>query len=66
MEDLEHSSYFASQEQEYAFSIDDLMDQYSDVELHLVYTYVKNRTVAEDLTQVIFIKCYEKVKGSLL
>lgn len=41
--------------------IDQLMQEYSDDILHLVYTYVKNRTTAEDLTQEIFIKCYEKL-----
>lgn len=42
--------------------IDQLMREYSDDILHLVYTYVKNRTIAEDLAQEIFIKCYEKLK----
>ena len=41
--------------------IDQLMNEYSDGILHLVYTYVKNRVTAEDLTQEIFIKCYEKL-----
>ncbi|MED4036472.1 sigma-70 family RNA polymerase sigma factor [Niallia taxi] len=41
--------------------IDQLMQEYSDDILHLVYTYVKNPTTAEDLTQEIFIKCYEKL-----
>jgi len=41
--------------------ISQLMDEYSDGILHLVFTYVKNRTTAEDLTQEIFIKCYEKL-----
>lgn len=41
--------------------IDQLMDEYGDDILHLVYTYVKNRATAEDLTQEIFIKCYEKL-----
>ncbi|WP_078596546.1 sigma-70 family RNA polymerase sigma factor [Evansella clarkii] len=41
--------------------IDKLMDEYSDAILHLVYTYVKNETTAEDLTQEIFIKCFEKL-----
>ncbi|MFJ7827436.1 sigma-70 family RNA polymerase sigma factor [Psychrobacillus sp. NPDC096623] len=41
--------------------IDQLMREYSDHILHLVYTYVKNRTIAEDLAQEIFIKCYEKL-----
>jgi RNA polymerase sigma-70 factor, ECF subfamily len=41
--------------------IDQLMQEYSDNILHLVYSYVKNRTTAEDLTQEIFLKCYEKL-----
>ncbi|PWU70051.1 MULTISPECIES: sigma-70 family RNA polymerase sigma factor [Gracilibacillus] len=41
--------------------ITQLMDEYSDGILYLVYTYVKNRTIAEDLTQEIFLKCYEKL-----
>ncbi|MDI2588592.1 sigma-70 family RNA polymerase sigma factor [Psychrobacillus sp. NEAU-3TGS] len=41
--------------------IDQLMREYSDDILHLVYTYVKNRTIAEDLAQEIFIKCFEKL-----
>ncbi|GGA29812.1 sigma-70 family RNA polymerase sigma factor [Psychrobacillus lasiicapitis] len=41
--------------------IDQLMREYSNDILHLVYTYVKNRTIAEDLAQEIFIKCYKKL-----
>ncbi|UTR10006.1 sigma-70 family RNA polymerase sigma factor [Evansella sp. LMS18] len=41
--------------------IDKLMDEYSDAILHLAYTYVKNETTAEDLTQEIFIKSFEKL-----
>lgn len=41
--------------------IGQLMDNYSNDVLHLVFSYVKNRTTAEDLTQEIFIKCYEKL-----
>lgn len=41
--------------------IDQLMNEYGDGILHLVYTYVKNETTAEDLTQEIFIKCYERL-----
>src|SRR5690554_3009092 len=41
--------------------IDQLMHEYSDDIMHLVYTYVKNHATAEDLTQEIFIKCYEKL-----
>lgn len=41
--------------------IDNLMNEHSDDILHFVYTYVRNHTIAEDLTQEIFIKCYEKL-----
>ncbi|MBU9712816.1 sigma-70 family RNA polymerase sigma factor [Evansella tamaricis] len=41
--------------------LDQLMTSYSQGILQLVYTYVKNHTTAEDLTQEIFIKCYEKM-----
>ena len=37
-----------------------LIDEYSDRILHLAYTYVHNKVIAEDLTQEIFIKCYER------
>lgn len=42
--------------------IQELMNENGDAVLHLVFTYVKNRTIAEDLTQEIFIKCYEKLE----
>ncbi len=41
--------------------LDQLMQEYSDGILHLAYTYVKNKVTAEDLTQEIFIKCYENL-----
>lgn len=41
--------------------IHDLMDQYGTSVLHLVYSYVRNRQTAEDLTQEIFLKCFEKL-----
>jgi RNA polymerase sigma-70 factor, ECF subfamily len=41
--------------------INDLMDRYGTEVLHLTYTYVRNRQTAEDLTQEIFIKCFEKL-----
>ena len=37
-----------------------IIDEYSDRILHLTYTYVKNKSTAEDLTQEIFMKCYER------
>ncbi|UGB28701.1 sigma-70 family RNA polymerase sigma factor [Metabacillus sp. B2-18] len=39
--------------------MDEIMKRYGQEILHLVYSYVKNKAVAEDLTQEIFIKCYK-------
>ncbi|WP_439116679.1 sigma-70 family RNA polymerase sigma factor [Metabacillus litoralis] len=41
--------------------IDQLMDQYGNAILHLAYSYVGNKEVAEDLTQDIFVKCYQRL-----
>lgn len=41
--------------------LDRIMDLYGQDILQLVYTYVKNKDVAEDLTQEIFIKCYRNL-----
>ncbi|PYZ99144.1 RNA polymerase factor sigma C [Alteribacter lacisalsi] len=41
--------------------VDHLIDVYGDRILHMAYTYVKNEATAEDLTQDVFIKCYEKL-----
>nr|WP_246569977.1 sigma-70 family RNA polymerase sigma factor [Lentibacillus saliphilus] len=38
--------------------MDDIMTHYGQDILQLVYSYVKDQDVAEDLTQEIFIKCY--------
>jgi RNA polymerase sigma-70 factor, ECF subfamily len=41
--------------------IDRMMDLYGQDTLQLVYSYVKNKELAEDLTQEIFIKCYKNL-----
>ncbi|WP_413465991.1 sigma-70 family RNA polymerase sigma factor [Metabacillus litoralis] len=41
--------------------LDDLMDKYGNSILQLAYFYVGNKEVAEDLTQEIFVKCYQKL-----
>lgn len=41
--------------------IDEVMTKYGQDILQLVYSYVKNREIAEDLTQDIFIKCYKSL-----
>ncbi|MFJ7994895.1 sigma-70 family RNA polymerase sigma factor [Peribacillus frigoritolerans] len=39
--------------------LDEIMSLYGQDILQLVYSYVKDSVVAEDLTQEIFIKCYK-------
>ncbi|MFD2444166.1 sigma-70 family RNA polymerase sigma factor [Bacillus sp. CGMCC 1.16607] len=41
--------------------IDEIMNRYGQEILQLVYSYVNNKEVAEDLTQDIFIKCYKSI-----
>ncbi|MFB6465510.1 sigma-70 family RNA polymerase sigma factor [Cytobacillus sp. Hz8] len=41
--------------------IDELMTQFGQEILQLVFSYVKNREIAEDLTQDIFVKCYKSL-----
>lgn len=42
-------------------AIHEIMDIYGQSVLQLVYAYVKNKAVAEDLTQEIFVKCYKNL-----
>lgn len=46
---------------EHQETINQLMTEHGTQVLHLAYSYVRNRQTAEDLTQEIFIKCYEKL-----
>jgi RNA polymerase sigma-70 factor (ECF subfamily) len=39
--------------------IDEIMIRYGQEVLQLVFSYVKNRAIAEDLTQDIFVKCFK-------
>jgi RNA polymerase sigma-70 factor, ECF subfamily len=41
--------------------IDEIMIRYGQEILQLVYSYVNNNEVAEDLTQDIFVKCYKSL-----
>ena len=41
--------------------IDELMKSYGQDILQLVYTYVHHHVIAEDLTQEIFLKCYQSL-----
>ncbi|WP_338752750.1 sigma-70 family RNA polymerase sigma factor [Bacillus sp. FJAT-52991] len=42
---------------------DQIMKEYGQDVLELVYSYVKNKSVAEDLTQEIFVKCYRSLNS---
>jgi RNA polymerase sigma-70 factor, ECF subfamily len=50
---------FLSQDKE--LLIDKIMDQYGQEILQLAYSYVNNKAIAEDLTQDIFVKCYNSL-----
>ncbi|MGV3467241.1 MAG: sigma-70 family RNA polymerase sigma factor [Heyndrickxia sp.] len=39
--------------------IDEIMTRYGQDILRLVYSYVDNKAIAEELTQDIFVKCYK-------
>jgi len=39
----------------------EIMNRYGQEVLQLVYSYVENKAIAEDLTQEIFIKCYRSL-----
>ncbi|MGG1677822.1 sigma-70 family RNA polymerase sigma factor [Neobacillus sp. NRS-1170] len=41
--------------------IDDLMNLYSQKVYLLAYSYVKDRGLAEDISQEVFIKCYKSL-----
>jgi len=41
--------------------IEEIMNKYGQEILQLVYSYVNNKEVAEDLTQDIFVKCYKSL-----
>ncbi|MFD2657598.1 sigma-70 family RNA polymerase sigma factor [Gracilibacillus thailandensis] len=39
----------------------DLMEKYGDIVFRIAFTYVKEKHLAEDLAQEIFIKCYQSL-----
>lgn len=45
----------------YEVVLDELMSNYGQQILQLVYSYVNNQAIAEDLTQDIFVKCYQSL-----
>ncbi|MGM7702803.1 sigma-70 family RNA polymerase sigma factor [Pseudalkalibacillus sp. Hm43] len=40
--------------------IEDLIDEYGDAIKRLIYTYIKDWSMTEDVTQEVFITCYNK------
>ncbi|WP_319004983.1 sigma-70 family RNA polymerase sigma factor [Mesobacillus jeotgali] len=44
-----------------AEAIDEIMTRYGKEILQLTFSYVKNKQIAEDLTQEIFVKCYKSL-----
>ncbi|WP_226641451.1 sigma-70 family RNA polymerase sigma factor [Mesobacillus subterraneus] len=44
-----------------ANAIDEIMNKYGQEILQLSFSYVKNKQIAEDLTQEIFVKCYKSL-----
>ncbi|WP_226087566.1 sigma-70 family RNA polymerase sigma factor [Mesobacillus sp. S13] len=44
-----------------ADAIDEIMIRYGQEILQLSFSYVKNKQIAEDLTQEIFVKCYKSL-----
>ncbi|WP_377890062.1 sigma-70 family RNA polymerase sigma factor [Alkalihalobacillus sp. R86527] len=58
MEEIDYELFEATDSE---WIIDEVMKKYGQEVLQLVYSYVKNKTVAEDLTQEIFIKCYKSL-----
>ncbi|WP_461612010.1 sigma factor [Cytobacillus kochii] len=38
-----------------------LMDEYGQTVMRLAFIYVRDKQIAEDITQDVFIKCFEKM-----
>lgn len=41
--------------------LDSLMEEYGDMVIRLAYTYVKEKQLAEDIAQEVFINCYKSL-----
>ncbi|WP_100330129.1 sigma-70 family RNA polymerase sigma factor [Bacillus xiapuensis] len=60
MEEVFKETFLAEDHQ---LLFDQIMTEYGQDVLELVYSYVKNKTDAEDLTQEIFVKCYQSLNS---
>ena len=41
-----------------------LMEEYGDMVVRLAFTYVKQKQLAEDISQEVFISCYKSLRRS--
>jgi RNA polymerase sigma-70 factor, ECF subfamily len=58
---LEETIAAAIETEDKEILLDELMNMYGQDILKLVYSYVNDKTIAEDLTQDIFVKCYKSL-----
>ena len=58
---MEELTIEALETQDKEVLLDEIMNRYGQDILRLVYSYVKDREIAEDLTQDIFVKCYKSL-----
>lgn len=56
---IRKENVMATHEQEY--TIESLMNEYGQRILWLAYSYVKDKSLAEDITQEVFVNCYNNL-----
>ncbi|WP_078552533.1 sigma-70 family RNA polymerase sigma factor [Bacillus alkalicellulosilyticus] len=61
MEEVQQAMFMTTDDRDAL--LQELMESYGDDILRLVYSYIKDRSLAEDLTQEIFIKCFTHLQG---
>ncbi|MET4558860.1 RNA polymerase sigma-70 factor (ECF subfamily) [Lysinibacillus parviboronicapiens] len=61
--ELPYTYKLNSNEEQKETIITQLMNDYAQDIIWLIYSYVKDKNVAEDLTQEVFIKAYKKLDG---
>ncbi|WP_223589008.1 sigma-70 family RNA polymerase sigma factor [Neobacillus bataviensis] len=57
-----HSSSYQSNQLSKEEQLQQLMEEYGDMVMRLAYTYLKQREVAEDISQEVFISCYKNLE----
>ncbi|MED3997018.1 sigma-70 family RNA polymerase sigma factor [Peribacillus frigoritolerans] len=56
---MDEASFFEVNETTEEIHLETIMEQYGDMVVRLAYTYVKQKTLAEDIAQEVFISCYQ-------